>query len=238
MPGEGENPRRTATMRDVARKAGVGLAPSHGSSTASRVWLPSWSGVSPRPPRPSATATTSPPAACAGPIAVRPPSRWSWRTSRTRSPQCCTAPSRTPRARAEILVLAGSSDEHPDRERELIDAFTLRRVDGLIVLPTGSTDDQLAAVRRARHPGRVRRPARGDRPRRHGHRRQPGRHLGRRTPPPGPRAPQDRLPRRPELHLDRAAAVRGLRRGAGGGGEWSRSGSSIATCTAPTRRGR
>jgi LacI family transcriptional regulator len=47
-----------------------------------------------------------------------------------------------------ILVLAGSSDEHPGRERELIDAFTLRRVDGLIVIPTGSSDDQLAAVRR------------------------------------------------------------------------------------------
>jgi LacI family transcriptional regulator len=52
-------------------------------------------------------------------------------------------------ARAEdILVLAGSSDEDPDRERELVDAFTMRRVDGLIVLPTGSTDEQLAAVRR------------------------------------------------------------------------------------------
>jgi LacI family transcriptional regulator len=48
----------------------------------------------------------------------------------------------------DILVLAGSSDEHPGRERELIDAFTSRRVDGLIVLPTGSTDEQLAAVRR------------------------------------------------------------------------------------------
>jgi LacI family transcriptional regulator len=47
-----------------------------------------------------------------------------------------------------ILVLAGSSDEHPDRERELIDAFTLRRVDGLIVIPTGSSDEQLASVRR------------------------------------------------------------------------------------------
>lgn len=51
-------------------------------------------------------------------------------------------------ARAEhILVLAGSSDEHPERERELIEAFTLRRVDGLIVLPTGGTGAELAAAR-------------------------------------------------------------------------------------------
>jgi LacI family transcriptional regulator len=52
-------------------------------------------------------------------------------------------------ARAENkLVLTGSSDEHPERERELIDTFTLRRVDGLIVVPTGGTDAQLGAVRR------------------------------------------------------------------------------------------
>ncbi|MEV0398762.1 LacI family DNA-binding transcriptional regulator [Actinoallomurus sp. NPDC050550] len=52
-------------------------------------------------------------------------------------------------ARAEnILVLTGSSDEHPEREHELIDNFTLRRVDGLIVVPTGGTDGQLATVRR------------------------------------------------------------------------------------------
>ncbi|GAA0352572.1 LacI family transcriptional regulator [Actinoallomurus spadix] len=52
-------------------------------------------------------------------------------------------------ARAEsMLVLTGSSDENPERERELIDTFTLRRVDGLIVIPTGRTDAELAAVRR------------------------------------------------------------------------------------------
>lgn len=45
-----------------------------------------------------------------------------------------------------ILVIAASSDEQPERERELIDVFTLRRVDGLIVVPTGSGDEQLAAV--------------------------------------------------------------------------------------------
>ncbi|MCO5969813.1 LacI family DNA-binding transcriptional regulator [Actinoallomurus soli] len=47
-----------------------------------------------------------------------------------------------------LLVLTGSSDENPERERELIDTFTLRRVDGLIVIPTGGADTELAAVRR------------------------------------------------------------------------------------------
>ncbi|MEV5751063.1 LacI family DNA-binding transcriptional regulator [Actinoallomurus sp. NPDC052308] len=52
-------------------------------------------------------------------------------------------------ARAEsVLVLTGSSDEQPERERELIDTFTLRQVDGLIVVPTGGADAELAAVRR------------------------------------------------------------------------------------------
>src|SRR6266849_1013263 len=35
-----------------------------------------------------------------------------------------------------VLVFAGSSDEDGDRERELIAAFTSRRVDGLIILPS------------------------------------------------------------------------------------------------------
>jgi LacI family transcriptional regulator len=38
------------------------------------------------------------------------------------------------------LVFAGSVDEDPQRERQLVRAFTLRRVDALIVAPTG--DDQ------------------------------------------------------------------------------------------------
>lgn len=51
-------------------------------------------------------------------------------------------------ARTEnILVLAGSNDENPERERELVDAFTLRRVDGLVVVPTGDNDGQLISVR-------------------------------------------------------------------------------------------
>ena len=35
------------------------------------------------------------------------------------------------------LVLSGSSEEDPDRERELITAFAGRRVDGLLVIPAG-----------------------------------------------------------------------------------------------------
>jgi LacI family transcriptional regulator len=36
-----------------------------------------------------------------------------------------------------MLVFAGSSDEDPDREREVLGAFARHRVDGLIVMPAG-----------------------------------------------------------------------------------------------------
>ncbi|MGH3647525.1 MAG: LacI family DNA-binding transcriptional regulator [Micromonosporaceae bacterium] len=39
-----------------------------------------------------------------------------------------------------VLVFAGSLDEDPQRERELVRAFTMRRVDGLIIAP--ASDDQ------------------------------------------------------------------------------------------------
>ncbi len=42
------------------------------------------------------------------------------------------------------VVLAGSADEDGPREREVAQAFTDRRVDGLIVAPTGQADDHLA----------------------------------------------------------------------------------------------
>src|SRR5438445_12724265 len=35
-----------------------------------------------------------------------------------------------------VLVLAGSSDEDEDRERQLVPAFVSRRVDGLILQPS------------------------------------------------------------------------------------------------------
>jgi LacI family transcriptional regulator len=45
-----------------------------------------------------------------------------------------------------VLVLSGSSDENPNRERDLVETFTARRADGLIVVPTGQADDALRAA--------------------------------------------------------------------------------------------
>jgi LacI family transcriptional regulator len=42
-----------------------------------------------------------------------------------------------------VLVLAGSSDEDPRRERELADAFAARGVDGLIIVPCGGDQSYL-----------------------------------------------------------------------------------------------
>ena len=44
----------------------------------------------------------------------------------------------------DSLVFAGSSDEDPDRERELTLAFCARRVEGLIVVPAGDDHEYLA----------------------------------------------------------------------------------------------
>ena len=44
-----------------------------------------------------------------------------------------------------VLVFAGSADEEPERERELLLAFLSRRVDGLIIVPVA--DDQSAVLR-------------------------------------------------------------------------------------------
>lgn len=43
------------------------------------------------------------------------------------------------------VVLAGSADDDGSREREVAQAFTDRRVDGLIVAPSGGADDEIAA---------------------------------------------------------------------------------------------
>jgi LacI family transcriptional regulator len=48
-----------------------------------------------------------------------------------------------------LLVLAGSSDEEPERERELLRVLHTRRVDGLIVVPTGAAEAELGAAHRA-----------------------------------------------------------------------------------------
>ena len=48
-----------------------------------------------------------------------------------------------------VLPLVGSSDEDPARERELAEAFLARRVDGLIVVPSGVDHSYLRAERDA-----------------------------------------------------------------------------------------
>lgn len=48
-----------------------------------------------------------------------------------------------------VLVFAGSSDDDPGRERELADAFTARRVDGLLIAPSGGDEGHLLRDRAA-----------------------------------------------------------------------------------------
>jgi LacI family transcriptional regulator len=48
-----------------------------------------------------------------------------------------------------VLAFAGSSDEDPDRERELVHAFSGRRVDGLVIVPAGDDHSYLARDRDA-----------------------------------------------------------------------------------------
>jgi LacI family transcriptional regulator len=48
-----------------------------------------------------------------------------------------------------VLVLAGSSDEQEDRERELVSAFASRRVDGLIIQPSSHDHSYLLTERKA-----------------------------------------------------------------------------------------
>jgi LacI family transcriptional regulator len=42
-----------------------------------------------------------------------------------------------------VLTYAGSSDEDTDRERELVQGFTARQVDGLVIVPSGGDDSYL-----------------------------------------------------------------------------------------------
>lgn len=46
-------------------------------------------------------------------------------------------------SREDYIVMSGSTDGDKDRENKLIDAFVARRVDGLIVVPQGSSDGTL-----------------------------------------------------------------------------------------------
>jgi LacI family transcriptional regulator len=51
--------------------------------------------------------------------------------------------------RRGVLVLAGSSDEDEDRERQLVSAFASRRVDGLVIVPASHDHTYLLNERRA-----------------------------------------------------------------------------------------
>jgi LacI family transcriptional regulator len=48
-----------------------------------------------------------------------------------------------------LIVLAGSVDEDPERERRLAAAFIARRVEGMIIVPTGSDQGYLATEQRS-----------------------------------------------------------------------------------------
>jgi LacI family transcriptional regulator len=52
----------------------------------------------------------------------------------------------------DLLVFAGSSDEDPRRERDLLDALISRRVDGIIAAPVTDGADNLRAARRLDKP--------------------------------------------------------------------------------------
>ena len=51
-----------------------------------------------------------------------------------------------------VLIFAGSVDEDPRRERDLVRAVTMRRADGLVIAPTGDDQSYLAADIRAGTP--------------------------------------------------------------------------------------
>lgn len=48
-----------------------------------------------------------------------------------------------------VVTFAGSSDEKPERERELVDAFSARGVDGLVIVPCGTDQGYLRRERQA-----------------------------------------------------------------------------------------
>jgi LacI family transcriptional regulator len=48
-----------------------------------------------------------------------------------------------------VLVFSGSSDDDPERERQLADAFAARRVDGLLIVPAGGDQSYLLRERQA-----------------------------------------------------------------------------------------
>src|SRR5438270_6380506 len=46
-----------------------------------------------------------------------------------------------------VLVLAGSDDDDPGQQAELLEALAVRRIDGLVTMPAGGHQDRLHAER-------------------------------------------------------------------------------------------
>jgi LacI family transcriptional regulator len=139
---------RSVTMRDVADRAGVGLA------TVSRV-INDVSGVAPELADKVREAVLElgyrhDPTASSLRRADRRTNTVGLVLEDVANPFSSALHRAVSDAAAErgILVLTGSSDENPDRERELVETFTARRADGLIVVPTGRADDALDSARR------------------------------------------------------------------------------------------
>ena len=111
----------------------------------------------------------------------------------------------------DVVIVASSLDEEPERERALVEGLVRRRVDGLLLMPATDRHDYLADDLRSglpivfvdRQPQRHRH--------RLGHHRQRPRRTARGLPPGRPRTPADRVPRRPADHPDRPDPARGLR---------------------------
>ena len=129
-----------------------------------------------------------------------------------------------------MLTLVGSSDEEPERERELAEAFG-QRAGRRAVLATAVADSSyLHARARGRRGAGVRRPAAALPRCRHGHHRQRGRRApGGRAPARGG-PPADRLPRRPARCPHRRGAPPGLPRDAGA--SWDGRGSRLGPASA------
>jgi LacI family transcriptional regulator len=143
--------RRPATMRDVATMAGVGIA------TVSRV-------VNGKPVTPDLAERVTRAAELLGYRQDLTASSLRRADRRTHTLGLVLEDAANPfsaalhraveDAAAEhgLLLLAGSTDEDPVRERGLLKTFTARRVDGLLVVPTGRNDTDLDAARRAGTP--------------------------------------------------------------------------------------
>ncbi|MER5508095.1 LacI family DNA-binding transcriptional regulator [Streptomyces sp. NPDC002766] len=152
MPSQhNDTGRRPATMRDVATMAGVGIA------TVSRV-------VNGKPVTPDLAERVKRAAESLGyrqDLTASSLRRADRRTSTlglvledAANPFSAALHRAVEDAAAErgMLLLAGSTDEDPARERDLLRTFTARRVDGLIVVPTGRNDADLDAAHRAGTP--------------------------------------------------------------------------------------